>query len=27
MAVPFVVGCGLVAELPLVVTILAALGS
>src|SRR6267142_2511223 len=26
MAVPFVVGCGLVAELPLVVTILAALG-
>jgi len=26
MAVPFIVGCGLVAELPLVVTILAALG-
>src|SRR3989454_1260692 len=26
MAVPFVVGCGLIAELPLVVTILAALG-
>src|SRR5467141_1555812 len=26
MAIPFVVGCGLVAELPLVVTILAALG-
>jgi Tat protein translocase TatC len=26
MAVPFVVGCGLVAELPLVVTVLAALG-
>jgi hypothetical protein len=26
MAVPFVIGCGLVAELPLVVTILAALG-